>query len=157
MLRLFWRWYEKHYKVNVLVAAFLFGLQAFHLYWLATHIVALEFLGRSFFSFPTEFSWLYALVDYTEIPAFLSVSLLYIHQIQKGRQIAKSWLYLVFLNSQWLHLFWITDEVVIESLTGVTPVVIPRLVAFIAIAIDYLELPVMVETGAKALRAITQR
>ncbi|MBI3577099.1 hypothetical protein HY086_03635 [Candidatus Gottesmanbacteria bacterium] len=155
MFKNLWQWYERHYRVNVVIATILFLLQAFHLYWMSTYVVALAIFGRSFFSFPAELSWLYALVDYTEIPALLFVSLIYIRQIKKGKQVAASWLYLLFLNSQWIHLFWITDEVIVGQLTGTIPVAIPRLLAYGAIAIDYLEIPVMIDTAKKALKTLT--
>ena len=56
------------------------------------------------------------------------------------------------LNSQWLHLFWITDEIVLEVLAVKTLVYIPAWLAWIAISIDYLELPVMYDTIIRTLR-----
>jgi hypothetical protein len=45
---------------------------------------------------------------------------------------------------QVFHIFWITDEVVYESLFGSTSAVeIPHYAAWIAILIDYLELQVI--------------
>ena len=64
----------------------------------------------------------------------------------------KTWLYLLLLNSQWIHLFWITDEVVLENFTGEALVPIPFWLAWIAISIDYLELPVMYDTITKTLK-----
>lgn len=153
----FWKWYEKHYRLNLVASSLLFLLQLFHLYWMATHVAALEIFHKSFFAFPPQFSWIYALVDYTEIPALLSVSLIYINQIRKKKEVPKSRLYLFFLNIQWIHLFWITDEVIVANFTGSAPVYIPRLLAYGAIAIDFLELPVMFETGQKALKTLLEK
>lgn len=153
----FWRWYEKHYRSNLVVSSLLLLLQGFHLYWMATYIVALRLLGKSFFAFPIQFSWIYALVDYTEIPALISVGLIYVYQIRKKKNIKKSWLYLFFLNIQWIHLFWITDEVVLTNFTGQAVVVIPTHVAWFAILIDFLEIPVMVETSFRAIKSLRVR
>lgn len=153
-MKRFWAWYEKHYALNLVIATILFLLQAFHLYWLATDVVAVKVFGQSFFVFPEDLSWFYALIDYTEIPALISVSLIYINQLRKGVQVKRSVLYLIFLNLQWFHLFWITDEVVVENFTGQTYVAIPTAVALLAIAIDYLEIPVMIETAIKAIRSL---
>ncbi len=148
-------WYERYYHIHLRLAAFLFGLQLFHLYWLTTHVVATISVGKSYFLFPAELSWLYALVDYTEIPAIVSVSVIYIRQVMKKKHFGRSWVYLVFLNVQWLHLFWITDEVIIAQLIGMTPIAIPPLLAYGAIAIDYLEIPVIIDTAKKAFRGAT--
>lgn len=154
-MRKLFAWYEQHFRLHIRLATVLFLLQAFHLYWLTTHVVALIVIGKSVFAFPTGFSWLYALVDYTEIPALLSVSVIYIRQIMKKKQVRRSWLYLLFLNSQWIHLFWITDEVIVGQLVGAIPVAIPRLLAYGAIAIDYLEIPVVIDTAKKAMKTFT--
>ncbi len=154
MVTAFWKWYERHYRLNVVFSSSLFLLQLFHLYWMATYIVALRLMGKSFFALPPEFSWVYALVDYTEIPALISVGLIYVNQIRRKKQVKKSWLYLLFLNIQWIHLFWITDEVVLSNFTGQAVVAIPPLLAWFAILIDFLELPVMVETSIRAVQAL---
>ncbi len=54
-------------------------------------------------------------------------------------------LYLVFLNSQWLHIFWITDEFVIVAGDGESTS-LPAWLASVALLIDYLELPVIYDT-----------
>ncbi len=158
MLSRFWVWYEQHYQAHLIFSTILFLLQLFHLYWMASHIVALRLIGRSLFVFPQQFSWLYALVDYTEIPALLSVSLIYINSLREGSKskIAKykNVLFLVFLNIQWIHLFWITDEIVLTNLTGTAIVPINPIFAWFAILIDFLELPVMAETAIKTVRSL---
>jgi len=47
-----------------------------------------------------------------------------------------------------LHLFWITDEFVIEQFArmGERATLLPLWLAWLAIAIDYLELPVIYDT-----------
>ncbi|MDP3954607.1 MAG: hypothetical protein Q8Q06_04295 [bacterium] len=148
----FWNWYEKHSQTNTIVAAGLFVLQLVHLYWLTTDVVFLKIFGQSsFFDAGHLVNVIIALIDYTEIPALISVSLVYIHSLKKHGNNSKDWLYLVFLNSQWFHIFWITDEIVVESFLTASwhPVLI-----WGAILIDYLELPVIVETVKRASRII---
>jgi len=90
------------------------------------------------------------LVDYTEIPALLSVSLVYINELRHGFS-ASNILYLILINVQWLHLFWITDEFVVTAFNeGGT--VLPFWLAWVAIGIDYLEVPVMIDTTRRFIR-----
>lgn len=146
----FWGWYEKHYAINVGLSTALFLLQLVHLYWLSTNVVATRLTGRSLFHPSNFWEILIILVDYTEIPALIGTSLIYIHGLRKGFN-WKDIFFLVLLNSQWLHLFWITDEVVIEHFVNKTIATIPTWLAWTAICIDYLELPVMVDTIKKFL------
>ncbi|MFY9484893.1 MAG: hypothetical protein WAP74_04785 [Patescibacteria group bacterium] len=150
MLAAFWRWYNKHYAFNVRLSTALFLLQLVHLTWLAAHVVALELLGRSLF--PASLNFAIALVDYTEIPALVGVSLIYINEIVAGKATRKTYVLLALLASQVLHLFWITDEVVLVALTGAVAVNIPRYLAWLAIAVDYFEIPVMVDTARRSLK-----
>ncbi|MDP3740779.1 MAG: hypothetical protein Q8R08_00440 [bacterium] len=147
----FWKWYERHYRINVGLAAFLFLWQLVHLYWLTTDVVAGRLFGESFFE-PSEF-WriLLILVDYTEIPAIVATSLVYINELRKDRNL-KSFLLLFFINSQWLHILWITDEFVIKTFVGDQQLGFPVWLAWLAIGIDYLELPVIYDTIKKFFR-----
>lgn len=145
----FFRWYERYYTVNVAVAAGLFVLQLVHLYWLSASVIAERLVGESYFS-PTGIIYYAILViDYTEIPALFSVSLIYLNELRKGF----SWkpiIFLLFLNSQWLHIFWITDEFVVTAFAGGTAATsLPGWLAWAAILIDYLELPVIYDTLRK--------
>lgn len=55
-------------------------------------------------------------------------------------------------KTQWIHLFWITDEFVVDSFTGNgTNTILPIWLAWAAIPIDYLELPVIYDTMKKFL------
>jgi hypothetical protein len=96
------------------------------------------------------------LVDYTEIPVLVSVSLVYLNELRDGFA-WKPVLYLVFLNSQWLHIFWITDEFVVASNDGGAAVGMPTWLAYVAIGIDYLELPVIYDTVRRMLVALRDR
>jgi hypothetical protein len=143
--RAFWSWYERNYLINLGLATGLFLLQVVHLAWLTTDVVAARLLGQSFFDPVGPVRWAILLIDYTEIPALIGVSLVYLNQLRA----AFSWrsvLFLGFLNSQWLHILWITDEFVVASFSGEALVGIPTWLAWVAIAIDYLEVPVMIDT-----------
>ena len=144
----FWAWYNRFYTVNLAVSAGLFLLQIIHLYWLTTDIVLFKIFGESFFFSQNAITrLLLILIDYTEIPALISISLVYINSLRgKGKNV-KDILYLVFLNVQWFHIFWLTDEVVVEVLGthGVVSEWHP-VAAWAAILIDYLELPVTYDT-----------
>ena len=145
----FWAWYERHYVLTLAVTTFLFALQVIHLWWLATHVIALRLIGRSFFETSPLFETIIVLVDYTEIPALVSTTFLYFYDLRKNFS-WKAVAFIVFLNSQWLHLFWITDEFVVDQFQGGgRGTVLPVWLAWVAILIDYLELPVIVDTFVK--------
>jgi hypothetical protein len=146
LLRDFWAWYERHYALNVAIAAGLFALQLVHLVWLTGEPLAERVLGEPLFRIDGLYEWPILLVDYTEVPALLSVSLLYVNELRKGFAWTPA-LYLLFLNSQWLHIFWITDEFVLEAGEGGTA--LPAWLAYVAILIDYLELPVIWDTARR--------
>ncbi len=150
-LKKFWDWYERHYLVNVALSSFLFILQLVHLYWLGAHVISLRILNRGFFEVNQFWQYVIIIVDYAEIPALLSTSLLYIYELRK-RFTLKNLVFLVFLNSQWIHLFWITDEFVVQQFTNV--LILPYWLAWIAIGIDYLEVPVIIDTVHKFLLAL---
>jgi hypothetical protein len=155
----FWAWYEKHYTLNVGIATGLFLLQIVHLFWLTTDVVFVGVFGESYGSISLSGVALLIilLIDYTEIPALIGVSLVYINELRKGFK-WKSVLYLIFLNSQWLHIFWITDEFVLERFSGVeAATLLPLWLAWIAIGIDYLELPVMVDTIKKFVVVVRKK
>jgi hypothetical protein len=153
----FFAWYERHYTLNVTIAALLFLLQIVHLYWLTADVVAQRLVGQSYFSPTGALYYAILFVDYTEIPALLSVSLIYINELRKGFA-WKPVIFLLFLNSQWLHIFWITDEFVVGELTGAASAgSLPAWLAWVAIAIDYLELPVIYDTLKKFVAAMREQ
>ena len=134
----FWSWYERNYRLNVAVASVLFLLQLAHLYWLAADPIATRLTGDGLLHLHRQVQWLIFFVDYTEIPALIAVSLVYVNELRQGF----AWrplLFLAFINSQWLHIFWITDEYVADG-------TLPAGLAWVAILIDYLELPVIFDT-----------
>lgn len=141
--------------MNIGFATGLFILQLVHLYWLATDVIAFRLIGESIFS-PSAF-WEYGIiaVDYTEIPALIAVSLVYINDVRKKGFRWSSLFFLLLLNSQWLHLFWITDEFIVSQwIEGRSGTILPGWLAWVAIMIDYLELPVMVDTVRRFARVL---
>ncbi|MCR4311045.1 MAG: hypothetical protein NUV54_00525 [Candidatus Taylorbacteria bacterium] len=156
VVRKFWSWYGSHKTFNTGLAASLFVLQLGHLYWMTAHVVAFKLFGHSYFSPTGLWEAIIILVDYTEIPAIVLTSLVYINEFRERRN-AKSILYLFLLNAQWIHIFWITDEVVLEQFTNITPIVFPVWLSWLAIGIDYLELPVIYDTIKKFFVALLSK
>jgi hypothetical protein len=151
----FFAWYERHLALNVALTAGLFAFQIVHLLWLSHDIALHRLFGvLPWFSDGLPLIIL-SLVDYTEVPALILTSIYYIRNLRQGGSF-KDWLYLFFLNTQWIHMFWITDEVVFHALHIGDSQWNPFLAAF-AIAIDYLELPVMAETINEARKALLRR
>lgn len=149
----FWAWYERHYALSLGVSLGLFLLQVLHLIWLFCAVVWLKLFGAPLVEFGDSFNLLIAIVDYTEVPSIIAISLVYINELRRGWS-ADSLFFLLLLNSQWLHLFWITDEVVVETLAAQSLVTMPVWLAWVAILIDYAEVPVMVDTTAKFFRTL---
>ena len=153
----FWNWYERNLALNLGISAFLFTLQLGHLLWLLLDVVIPKLTGGTgLFPLNSVLQNIIILVDYTEIPAIITTSLVYINTLRKQYN-HKDLLYLIFLNSQWLHLFWITDEFVLEQFSSSGGVVaIPLWLAWVAILIDYLELPVIYETLKRFVAALRE-
>lgn len=154
LIEKFWAWYERNRKLNIGLAAGLFLLQLIHLYWLTAHVVTHRIFSIGYFEVSDFVQFLIIIVDYTEIPALLGVSLIYLNELRQ-RFNWPSVIFLLFLNSQWLHIFWITDEFVISQFAGRASTVLPALLAWSAILIDYLELPVIVDTIKRFFKEIT--
>jgi hypothetical protein len=152
----FWAWYERNYVLNVALASVLFLLQIAHLTWLGADPIATRLTDHSLFSLHGVLQYLIWFVDYSEIPALIVVSLVYVNDMRRGFS-WKALLYLVFLNSQWLHIFWITDEYVASELSGGGGSALPGWLAWVAILIDYLELPVIFDTLKRLASALRER
>lgn len=155
LFQIFWRWYNQHLFFNTAMASFLFILQLVHLWWLTFNVVAGRLTGTSYFELTGIWEFFIVMVDYAEIPAILTTSLVYINDIRRGRT-GHGFLYLTFINLQWLHLFWITDEFVLDYL-GVVGIGIPGLLAWIALSIDYLEIPVIFDTLRRLPKLLSAR
>lgn len=147
-MKKFWSWYEKHETFALTATTGLFVLQLIHLFWLFAHVIMMRLTGVSYFDTGGIWKFFILIVDYTEIPALIATSILYLNEYRKTKS-TKSLLFLFFLNTQWIHLFWITDEFVVTAFTGNMPLAIPAWLAWVAILIDYLELPVIYDTLRK--------
>ncbi len=150
------RFYEKHLSVFLGITSALFILQLIHLYWLTTHVVAMRLFGQSYFDLKGIWETFIVIVDYTEVPVIIATTGIYIHQLSKGF----SWkpiLMMLLLNSQWLHIFWITDEFVVAQFSGVQSTMLPAWLAWIAIGIDYLEIPVIYDTTRNFLISLKKK
>lgn len=147
LFKQFFAWYQHHYALNITIATGLFLLQIVHLTWLALHVIGFKLTGHSLWNPSLFWQNIIIVVDYTEIPALLSTSLIYINEIRKSGLKLKPVFYIFALYIQFIHIFWITDEFVLTTFTGEEPVVmLPAWAAWIAIMIDYLEVPVIFDT-----------
>lgn len=122
------------------LAAALFFTQIVHLVWMSTYVIPIQLGGSPIWS-PPEAPL--ALADYLELPAIMATSILYIR--------TRNWKMLFLVNVQLFHIFWITDEFVLNRGT-LNPVA-----AWVAIVIDYLELPVIIDTIRRAARGLMNR
>lgn len=67
---------------------------------------------------------LIVLADYLEIPALISTSLVYLREFRQKFNYKDIW-FLLAINAQWLHIFWITDEFVVDQFTETALVAFP--------------------------------
>jgi hypothetical protein len=157
MIERFWNWYNKHILLHTGIAAGLFLIQIVHLIWLFGEVLWTKMTGVPLFTVTGFWQNVLIYIDYTEIPAIITTSLIYIHQLRKKRTL-RPWLFLLLINSQWLHLLWITDEFVISSFTKAPGgMLLPVWLAIVAIVIDFLEIPVIVDTIKKFTQALRER
>lgn len=150
-LHRFWEWYQRHYLVTLSITTAAFLLQVFHLYWLFTAVILRKLIGHSVYALPEAGMVISILADYVEVPSLISASMLYLFELRRQFS-AKSLLYLLLLNTQWVHILWITDEVVMTTFTRYDLVAWNTTVAWVAILIDYLEVPVIIDTVGKVYR-----
>ena len=79
-------WYERTYKIQIGIAAVLFILQLGHLIWLFGEVLWLKLFGYQLFTVSDSFQKLLIAFDYTEIPAIITSSLIYIHEYRKHKK-----------------------------------------------------------------------
>ena len=152
----FWSCYERNYVLNVSIALGLFLLQIVHLGWLGGDVIAQRLTGIAWFDFTGIWQMLIVLVDYTEIPAIFSMTLVYVDAWRRGAK-WNAIIMLTLLHSQWLHIFWITDEFIVDTFSEHGSTVLPIWLAWVAILIDYLEVPVIIDTARKLVKAVRTR
>ena len=151
----FWTKYE---SLNLKIAFILISLQILHLYWLTADVVLQRIAGESYLGLPRILLPLFIIVDYVEIPALVSGITFYLFSIfKRGSHSRKNVVFLLLLAIQVVHIFWITDEVVYESLLDNDLVIFPVYAAWTAILIDYLEIPVMVDLFYKTFKITRDR
>lgn len=151
-LNSFWSWYGRHYLLTLVITSTLFLLQAFHLYWLFTDVVLRKLTGHSYFVLPPQGIFIYVMIDYIEIPTHISASLIYIYNFRRKFAISDL-VFFIFLQLHWLHILWITDDIVLERLSGHTILGWGLITAWIAILLDYLEIPIMLDQLKKVYRS----
>lgn len=146
----FWYRYE---NLNLKITFVLISLQLLHLYWLTTDVVLQRIYGESFLIFPKAFLPVFVIIDYIEIPALISGMTFYSLSIYKHQKDSwKNSIFLAMLAVQVVHIFWITDEIVYNTFFKTRLVEFPLYIAWIAILIDYLELPVMADLFYKIIK-----
>ena len=145
--------YHRYENLNLKITFFLISLQILHLYWLTTDVVLQKLFGHSFFLAPKSFLPLFVVIDYIEIPALISGLIYYAYSVRRNKSSAKrSYLFLGLLAVQVVHIFWITDEVVYDIFFSSSFIELPIVLSWIAILIDYLELPVMADLFYKVIK-----
>jgi hypothetical protein len=139
--------YLRYQNINLKISFILISLQLLHLYWLTTDVVIYRLTGTDYFEDLSDFILLFIIIDYIEIPALVSGLIYYFFTIiydkkEKERRI-KNTILLILLAIQSIHIFWITDDVVYTTFVGTDLIYMPEYFSWIAILIDYLELPVI--------------
>lgn len=139
--------YLRYQKINLKISFILISLQLLHLYWLTTDVVIYRLTGIDYFIELSDFILLFIIIDYIEIPALVSGIIYYffalIYDKKEKEKRIKNTVLLILLAIQSIHIFWITDEIVYSTFVGSDLIYMPEYFAWIAILIDYLELPVI--------------
>ena len=137
--------YLRYQNLNLKISFLLISLQLLHLYWLTTDVVLYRITGTDYFVQASGFVLLFIIIDYIEIPALVSGITYYFFNLiyNKKEKRIKNIIFLILLAIQSIHIFWITDDIVYSTFVGVDLIEIPEYLVWIAILIDYLELPVI--------------
>lgn len=147
------KFYNRYENLSLKITFVLIALQLIHLYWLATDVILVKLIGESWFPFPHIPPPLFVVIDYLEIPALFSGMVVYALLLRKnGEHFYKNAAFMAILAMQAFHLFWITDEVVYETLFNVVPIALPIWLVWIAILVDYLELPIIWDLFRKVIK-----
>ena len=156
MFKKFINFYLRYQNISLKISFILISLQLLHLYWLTTDVVIYRLTGIDYFVGLSDFILLFIIIDYIEIPALVSGIIYYFFAIifdknEKEKRI-KNTILLILLSIQSIHIFWITDEVVYSTFVGSDLIYMPEYFAWIAILIDYLELPVIYDLLKRIVR-----
>ncbi|HET8856559.1 MAG TPA: hypothetical protein VFM28_03430 [Nitrososphaeraceae archaeon] len=135
----------RYQNLNLKISFLLISLQLLHLYWLTTDVVLYRITGTDYFVQASGFVLLFIIIDYIEIPALVSGITYYFFNLiyNKKEKRIKNIIFLILLAIQSIHIFWITDDIVYSTFVGADLIEIPEYLVWIAILIDYLELPVI--------------
>ncbi len=147
MFKKFINFYLRYQNINLKISFILISLQLLHLYWLTTDVVIYRLTGIDYFVGLSDFILLFIIIDYIEVPALVSGIVYYFFALiydkkEKGKRL-KNIILLILLAIQSIHIFWITDDIVYSTFVGTDLISMPEYFAWIAILIDYLELPVI--------------
>lgn len=137
--------YLRYQNLNLKISFLLISLQLLHLYWLTTDVVLYRITGTDYFVEASGFVLLFIIIDYIEIPALVSGIIYYFFELiyNKKEKRIKDTIFLILLAIQSIHIFWITDDIVYSTFVGADLIEMPEYLVWIAILIDYLELPVI--------------
>ena len=137
--------YLRYQNLNLKISFLLISLQLLHLYWLTTDVVLYRITGTDYFVEASGFVLLFIIIDYIEIPALVSGIIYYFFDLiyNKKEKRIKDTIFLILLAIQSIHIFWITDDIVYSTFVGADLIEMPEYLVWIAILIDYLELPVI--------------
>ena len=145
MYKKFINFYLQYQNLNLKISFLLISLQLLHLYWLTTDVVLYRITGTDYFVEASGFVLLFIIIDYIEIPALVSGIIYYFFNLiyNKKEKRIKDTIFLILLAIQSIHIFWITDDIVYSTFVGADLIEMPEYLVWIAILIDYLELPVI--------------
>lgn len=158
MFKKFINFYLRYQNINLKISFILISLQLLHLYWLTTDVVIYRLTGIDFFGGLSDFILLFIIIDYIEIPALVSgiiyyfFALIYDKKEKEKEKRIKNTILLILLAIQSIHIFWITDDIVYATFVGSDLIYMPEYFAWIAILIDYLELPVIYDLLKRIVR-----
>jgi hypothetical protein len=132
---------EKIRRSLLVFSSFGLALQIVHLYWLTETSLLPLFFSSRYVIFPGILVSLFVLADFIEIPAIITRT--YLYAINYKNNPLRNIAYVFLLNTQWFHIFWITDTYVINNITGIYW---SFYLSLLAIVIDYFEIPVILDT-----------
>ena len=151
--------YLRYQNINLKISFILISLQLLHLYWLTTYVVLYRLTGIDYFGELSDFILLFIIIDYIEIPALVSGVIYYLFTIiydkKEKEKRTKNTVLLILLAIQSIHIFWITDDIVYTTFVGSELIYMPEYFAWIAILIDYLELPVIYDLLKRIIKKRT--
>ena len=141
-------WTDKD-KIGLKITFVLLSLQIIHLYWLTTNVI-LPLLGYDSLNIPQQIWPVFIVADFLEIPAIVSGVIFYV--TVKTGSCWRNMLMLSLLGIQVFHIFWITDDVVLMLINqSAMTTTWPIWLAWSAILVDFLEIPVIIDLGRRLI------